>query len=240
MTLKNKILEGKFLYLKDGSSYTDEIFTVHKEDKTQGDYFFKSEVLSRVRTGEFLKIYIEYHLNTALEPIKITTRRLLGHKSSLEVFQINHQSRNVYYQFTDSNNKRHEFEKVVNSRAHFATPCFLTSMIMLNYKAIDPVQKTSYQIISTNNIWNYSGPFQEYEIDLELQNSLPINLKINGNELKATHIKMYPREEKSESEIFHDFYLSKYYFIPYKVDFNNGIIIQVDKLKHFEDQFSKK
>ena len=68
MSFKEKLFEGKYNYLQDGKIYTQENFTVLKEDKIQGEYTYNAEVLTRVRTGEFLKVFIEAYWGFAFTP----------------------------------------------------------------------------------------------------------------------------------------------------------------------------
>lgn len=239
MSAKDKILEGKFNYYNGENIYTEENFSVDREGGRKGNYIFHSEVLSRVKTGEFLKIYIKYEVNNAFDPVNINIVRQLGAKESVEDFSYDLKSKNVTYTF-DSGKSTKYFEKVITSLPHVAAPCFLTSMIMVNQKKIDPVQRTSFTILTSSNIWEYESEFKEGEVYIELQELEPQNLVIDGNELKATHCKILQVDENGTiNDLDHNIYLSKHFYIPYLANFGKDLKIEVETLKHYETRAEK-
>ncbi len=241
MSYAEKLLEGKYNYLKDGAVYSEEEFHVEKEDKSQGNYTFHSEILSRLRTGEFLKIYVDYELTHQFIPLRVCIKRRLGDKSSTETYTWDIKSKNLSYEFEDTNGKRHFHEQVINSKTAISTPAFLTSMIMVNHRKMDPVHKTPYQVISSSNLWDYEGPFYENEMFLELQSLDQVEIELAGNKLNATHCKMFHVASKDTNLVQgDDIYLSKHFYIPYKANFQNNVSIEIESLKTFEDQFSKR
>lgn len=234
MSFKEKLFEGKYNYLQDGKIYTQENFTVLKEDKIQGEYTYNAEVLTRVRTGEFLKVFIEADFAHNFDPLVYRVRRNLGDKESLEVIHINQKEKIYTYTFTGEDGK-HQFERVVNGKPHIASPCFVLSTVMINSKKLDPVHRTTYSVITSNNIWQYQGPFVEKEVTFELQDLEQIPLRIGEKELKATHCKIVYTDEKGKLKDYHDdIFMSKYNFIPYKAVFSNGLEIEVESLRNFE------
>ena len=234
MSLEEKLLEGKYIYKKDNVQYSEEIFKVSKEDKFQGNFIFSAETLSRVSTGEFLKIYTDYELSHQFEPLNVRVKRSLGNKKSTERFVVNQKDKNLRYTF-ESDSESEQCEKIINGKFHVATPAFLTSASMTQIKKMDSVQKTPYNIISTNNVWNYNGPFFEAEILIDLKSLDQVHLVINDNKLSATHCGMSELETKDnphpESS---EFYLSRYFNIPYKAEMPGNIVIEVEQLKTFE------
>ncbi len=234
MSIKEKVLEGKYNYYNQDQNYTEENFKVEREGGRQGNLIFYSEVLSRVRTGEFLKAYVEYEVTKSFEPINVKITRQLGAKESIENFNFDQKTKIITYSF-ESEGKTNYFEKVVNSKPHVGAPCFLTSMIMVNQKKIDPVQRTPYIIITSDNIWSYESEFQEKEIYIELQELEPKNLTIDGNKLKATHCKLLQVDDNGTIiDVNHEIYLSKHFYIPYLATFGENLKIEVEYLKHYE------
>lgn len=239
MSFKEKLFEGKYNYLQQGKVYTEENFTVLKEDKMQGGYTYTAEVLSRVRTGEFLKIYVEAEFAHNFDPLAYRVRRNLGDKESLEEFYINQKDKNYIYTFEGFGGK-HQFERIVNGKPHIASPCFVLSTVMINSKKLDPVHRTTYSVITSNNVWECKGPFVEKEVIFELQELDQIPLKVSDKELKATHCKIVYTDEKGQlKDHYDDIFMSKYNYIPYKAVFSNGLEIEVESLRNFEQHKTK-
>jgi len=234
MAYQEKIIEGKFNFYKDNQRYCEEFFKLYQEPNAQGNYMFNSEILSRVETGEFLKIYVDYELNYQFEPISLRVKRSLGAKKSTERFAINQKDKTVQYQFSSKLGSG-DMEKPVNGKFHLSSPSFATSFSMTHHKKPDPVHRTPYLVISSANIWKYEAPFQETTLHIELVNSEPKNIKLSDSrEVQAVHHKVFEEDRLSNPHgVGQDFYLSKYYQIPYKAQFNNGIIIEVENLKNF-------
>lgn len=234
MAFTEKILEGKFLYTKDGNQYSEELFTVEREDKINGNFTFSSEILSRVSTGEFLKVYVDYELTSLMDPLNVRIKRALGKNKSTERYYINQTDKIVSYTF-DGRSGYYDFEKVVNGKFTIGTPAFCTSAIMTLMRKIDPVQRTSYVVLSTDNIWNYQSPFKENIIFVELKSHEPVELMINDNELSATMCHFIEDDrDKAKTPPPASFYLSKHFNIPYKAEFPGGIEVIIDKLKVLE------
>lgn len=235
-SIKEQLIEGKYEYLNNGTPYSEESFSISREEKPSGKYTFEASTHTRVRTGEFLKILISYLTTTNFEPLNVRIERQLGDKNSIETFDIDQKTSNVSYKF-ESADKVESFNKIVSGRFHFATPCFSLSMLMTQMRKLDPVHRTPYTIITSKNIWDYEEPFQEEEVYVELQSLDPAKINISGKELTATHCKLLQVDENGTiATEGHDIYLSKYYSVPYQGDFGNGITIQIDKLKNFSSQ----
>lgn len=236
MSNRDKVIEGKFNYFLDGSQYTQEEFRVFKDANAKANLNFEAEVTSRVKTGEFLKVACQYRFTSKFVPIKCSITRSMGENTSEEIFLFDDKTKNVSYEF-NANGKTKRHEKVITSKPHVAAPCFSLSMLMVNAKKIDPVQRTPYTLLSTQNIWDYHGPFVEQEIYLELQELEPIKINIDGKQLKATHCKILQVNDKGTIiDGGDDVYLSKHYYIPYYGKFKNDLTIKIETLKHYEDK----
>jgi hypothetical protein len=239
MSIKEKMIEGKYNYFNKESLYTEENFQVEREQGLQGNLIFSSEVLSRVRTGEFLKINVEYVVSKKFDPVNMKITRQLGGKQSSEEYTIDQKTKNVVYEF-NSDGKTHYFEKVVSQMNHIIAPSFVTSMLMVNQKKIDPVQRTPYSLISTENVWEYKGGFTEKEIYVELIDLEPQEIVIDGSKIKASHCKLM--QVDSNGSIIDDsqvIWLSKHFNIPYLVKFGEDFEIRVETLKKFEEAAKK-
>lgn len=238
MAFSEQILEGKFLYYKGKNQYSEELFKLEKEDKTNGNYTFSSEILSRVATGEFLKVQVEYELTNQLDPLNVRIKRFLGENSSTERYYVDQNSKTVSYSF-DGRDGHNDFEKIVSGKFTIGTPAFCTSAIMTLMKKIDSVQKTQYLIVSSNNIWEYTAPFSENSLHVELKSNEPVQIEINGNELSAT-LCHFIEDIDTEQKPYGEFYLSKHFNIPYKAIFPGDIKVIIDRLKITERANYKK
>ena len=228
------LIEGKYNYYQGDHIYSEESFRLNHEDRSNGNYFFDVSTNTRVKTGEFLRVKIKYILNNEFEPTMVSITRMLGPKKSIELFNIDQKTSTVTYEFDDGNSTQY-FEKIVSGRFHFATPSFSLSMLMTHMRKIDPVHRTPYTIITSKNIWEYSAPFQEEEIYVELQSLDLATINIGGNDLKASHCKLLQVDENGTiATEGYDIYLSKYYSIPYVGYFADNIKIEIDKLKNFD------
>tara|TARA_B100001971_G_scaffold215182_1_gene259151 strand:+ start:98264 stop:98995 length:732 start_codon:yes stop_codon:yes gene_type:complete len=235
MGFQEKILEGKFNFIKDKNTYCEEFFKLFQDSSPQGNYTFNSEILSRVETGEFLKIYVDYELSYQFEPISVRIKRSLGAKKSTERYVINQKDKTVHYSL-NSKLGSGEFEKVINNKFHISTPSFASNLAMTQHRKPDPVHRTPYAVITSPNIWKYEAPFIEGMVHVELVNSEPRAIKMRtGHEVQAIHFKLFDEDRLSNPHgQGHDFYLSKYFQIPYKADLLGGISVEIEMLKNFQ------
>ena len=235
MAFKEKLFEGKYIYTAKGKEYSQEDFSVLREDKLQGNFFYQAEVLSRMSTGEFLRIDVKAEFSNEFEPLEYSIVRSLGAKESQETFSINQKNKLVSYLFEGSGDTN-RFEKIVNSKPHIASPCFSMSTVMINAKRLDPVQRTPYTVITSDNVWTYQGPFTEEDVFIEFQDIEQVPLEIQGKELNASRCKVLRLDKKGRVQPdFQEVYLSKHQNIPYKAVFPNEIEIVIDHLRSFED-----
>lgn len=238
MGFQEKLLEGKYNYYQNGHIYCEEHFKVFREESKHGNYSFQAELMSRVDTGEFLKIYVDYELNHHFEPLNVKVKRSLGGSKSTEKFSISAKDKNLRYTFQGVDGS-HEQEKIVTGKHHIATPAFSTSMLMTQHRKIDPVHRTAYDVLTSNNIWSYESPYHESTVHIELMKLEPVNIRIQGHELQATHCNIYETDKfQNPGASGYPVYVSKYYQIPYLAEFPNGIRIEIERLKNFESGYS--
>ncbi len=234
MGFQEKLIEGKYNYYQNGQDYCEEHFKLFREEKKQGNYTFQVELLSRVETGEFLKVYVDYELNHAFEPVNLRVKRSLGGIKSSERFQVDLKNKNIRYTFS-SNEETKEYEKIATGRFHISAPAFCTSMLMTQAHKIDPVHRTSYDMISSTNLWTYEGPFEENTIYVELMSLDPKTITIHDKELQASLCHIFAHDKSSQDAgPGYPVYLSKHYQIPYMAEFPDGIRVEIESLKNYE------
>lgn len=239
MSVTEKIIEGKYIYLQNGQAYSEENFYIERETIMNGHLIINTEVVSRVKTGEFLKVNTKYEVTHQFDPTRVTITRQLGAKKSVETYQINHRDKNYTYSFENGGRPKY-FEKVITQLPHIAAPSMVTSTLMTNQKKIDPVHKTPFTLISSNNIWEYEQEFQERELYIELLDLKPVQIMIEKNKLTASHCKMFQVDENGKIiDDNQELWLSKHYNIPYLAKFGKNLEIRIDTLKNFEDRAAK-
>lgn len=239
MSFQEKIIEGKYNYFENETPYCEEHFKLFREDKPQGDYTFNAELLSRVETGEFLKVNVNYQLTYQFEPLSLRIKRSLGGKKSSERFTVDPKQKKISYVFSGPKEVK-EYEKVVSAKVHIASPSFACSMLMTNHRKIDPVHRTPYEIISSPNIWEYEGPFQETTMHIELMKLDPMTINVHNQELQANYCHIFNQEKsKNPNDLGYPIYISKHYQIPYLAVFSKELKVEIEKLKSFEVNHSK-
>lgn len=239
MAYHEQIYEGKYVYLKDGNQFSEENFSVLQEEKRNGNFLFKSEILSRVSTGEFLKIYVDYELTHQFEPILVKIDRSLGANKSVEIFNINNKERKIDYEFHGRKGIE-KMEVMPNSRFHISTPAFVTKLIMTLSRKVDPVHRTGYPLIVSDNIWEVTRRLYEKQIYLENMSTDSVDIRVGKTDLNANFYKMFQYDKTAAiKEEGVPFYLSKHFNLPYKAEFPDGVVIQVEKLKNTESKYKK-
>ena len=239
MSITEKILEGKYLFFKDENQYSEETFAISKEDSATGNYHYSSELLSRVPSGEFLKIKVNYLTTSSFQPVDVKIERSLGDSSSTEHYTIDQQTKQVNYNFFNAKGS-HDFEKNISGRFHISTPAFVTSTLMTQMKKMNATQTTSYNILTTDNIWEYNGHFIESQIALEMKSISAVDIIVNDKELQAIHC-LVTDNPTSEGKITEssaaNFYLSKHFNLPYLATFPGNIEVKIDRLKILENDY---
>lgn len=238
MGFQEKLIEGKYNYYQNGQNYCEEHFKVFREEKSQGTFSFQAELMSRVETGEFLKVFVDYELSHQFEPMNVRIKRSLGGTKSTERFSIDLKDKTLRYSFSGEDGV-HEQEKTLTGKHHIATPAFSTSMLMTQSRKIDPVHRTAYDIITSPNLWEYEHPFTESTLHIELMKLEPVTIHVQDHELQATHCNIYEMDKfQNPGAKGYPIYLSKHYQIPYLAEFPNGIRVEIEKLKNFEADHS--
>ncbi len=234
MSILEILLEGKYNYFARDKIYSEENFKLSREDKSFGNFVLTAQTMSRVASGEFLKVNVEYCYTAKFETKSIKVNRQMGPNESTEMVNVDHKTKTFDYIYTH-NGKTQKFNYHFNNYVHLATPCFSTTMLMTQMKKIDPVHRTPYSVYTSPNIWEFKQEIFAQEMYVELQEIEPVDLEINGNQLNATHCKLLQVGESGTiSKEGLDIYLSKYHGIPYLGHFSDGVTIKIERLKNYE------
>lgn len=230
MTTKAEILlEGSYLYYQKDVNYSQENFKfLHYPDSQ--NYCINAEILSRIETGEFLKVFIKYEMNQHYIPFGMKIEKSIGNKYSLEDFKLDLTNHSLNYSFQNSSSSQ-EFRKTVSAKHYLTSPALCTSAIFTLSRKFDATGRTPVVLIGSDNEWTYAGPPSEKIIHAEFKSHELPDFKINGNLLSASLLCLY---EHDSSHIEHEdpveIYLSKHYAIPYQL-IHGDLKIVVRQLK---------
>lgn len=208
------ILEGTYLYFNKDVNYSHENFKlIHFPDAQT--YHIYAEILSRLETGEFFKIFIRYEINNSFIPYYMRIEKSLGSKFALETYQVDVTNFDLTYTFQTPQGTQ-EFNRKIALKDYLASPAVSTSAIFTLSKKFDATERTSITLLNSNNDWTYSAPPTEKTIYGEYKaRDLP-DFQLNGNKLPANLLYLYEFNSSNFSiETPVELYLSKHYNIPY-------------------------
>ncbi len=80
------LLEGSYLYFNKDHNYSQENFKFVQFPESQMFHIY-SEILSRIETGEFLKMMIRFEMNYHYQPLFVRIEKSLGNRYCQEVFK---------------------------------------------------------------------------------------------------------------------------------------------------------
>lgn len=218
------ILEGSYLYYQKDVNYSQENFKfVHVPDSQI--YFFNAEILSRIETGEFLKILVRYEMNQHFTPTAVRIEKSIGNRYALETFKLDVSNFELFYTFQNSNVSQ-EFKRTVSAKHYLTSPAFCTTAIFTLTRKFDATGRTPVVVISSDNDWEYSGPPTEKILYSEFKSREMSDFQLNGNHLSAAHLCLYEHDSSQpglENPV--DLYLSKHYAVPYKLEHEDQKIV---------------
>lgn len=210
------ILEGSYLYYEHDTNYAQEDFKlVHISDLAQ--FHMHAEILSRIKTGEFLKMIVRYEMTNHFIPFLVHIEKSIGNKFVQETFRCDLNAQEVYYTFQTPKGK-HEFKKPYSSKHYLTSPAFSTSALWTLSKKMDVTGRTAVTLVSSPNEWTYEGPPQDRVIYTEYKNREMEDYRLNNAQLSAAHLCLYENDLSASTvgEVPANIYLSKYFGIPYQ------------------------
>lgn len=103
------LFEGSYLYYEKEVNYCQESFKLVQfpDDQT---YHLYSEVLSRIQTGEFLKILVRLELTSQHHPLFLRIEKSIGNKYAEETYRYDGITQEMLYTFTNSQGSQ-EFKR---------------------------------------------------------------------------------------------------------------------------------
>jgi hypothetical protein len=225
MTPKAEIvLEGSYLYYKGAVNYSQEEFKlVHFSDAEV--FHFYAEILSRLETGEFLKILVRYEMNNQFIPTLVRVEKSLGNKYALETYKTDTSNYELNYTF-QTNQKVQDFKKNISSKHYLTSPAVCTSAIFTLSKKMDANSRSSLYLISSGNDWTYNAPPMEKTVFAEFKSRDYNEFHLHGNTLSASHLCLYEKDiNQGPEEAPVELYLSKHYSVPYQINHGDQKIV---------------
>lgn len=226
------LLEGSYSYISGTDQYCQENFKFIQNLETQA-YQVQAEILSRIESGEFLKILVTMDLNQTMLPIQSKTERFLGKHYTQEIFRLDTSAHELHYSFQTAEGIE-EHSSPFNLKHFLTSPAFSTSCFFLLNKKLDATGRTPVTLVSTENAWSYQGPPQEKIVFAEYKSHEAGPVTIHGNELVATQVSFYEQDASGpDTDLPANFTISKYFSIPYQMVQGKEKIV-IDQLKkHF-------
>ena len=218
------ILEGSYLYYQGEVNYSQENFKlVHMTDQQQ--YHIHAEILSRIDSGEFLKILVRYEMGLNYQPSFARIEKSIGNRYALEEFRFDGQGNDLKYKFQNSQGSQDYF-KTLSNRHAIATPAFSTSMLFTLTKKFDPSGRTAVTLIGSSNEWVYERPPEEKIVFADLKLRDATDFKINNSTLPASQLLMYQFDASSAAtEQPVEVFVSKHFGIPYQLTHGDQRIV---------------
>lgn len=218
------ILEGSYLYFQNDVNYSQENFKLVQEEDSQNLIIY-AEILSRIETGEFLKVLVRYEMNQHFVPIFVRTEKSIGNRYAQEVMRLDIPGQSLHYNFQTSTGSQ-DFTKSVNAKHYLTSPAFCTSAIFTLSKKFDTTGRTPIVLVGSNNDWSYSGPPDERIVFAEYKSREMNDFQLNGNTLQAGHICLYEHDTSfTGGEAPVELFVSKHYAIPYQLIHGNQKIV---------------
>jgi hypothetical protein len=234
---QDKIYTGAYVYLKNDTQYCEETFEVFY-DPREFTTSFVTQILSRVSTGELLKLNIDYNLNKDWIPYHVTIQKDLGNESITETFIFDSIKNIIKYSFKKKDKKITK-EIPATARFHIATPATCTSMIFILSKKFEQTSKNIYTTFHSPNKWEYDAVPYSKSIALEKVSLLSEKIEIHKNELDAVEYKLFENNHEDGTQEVLQVFLSKHLSMPYLLYSEDGSKVEVRYLNDLSEDKPK-
>ncbi len=218
------LLEGSYLYFQNDVNYSQENFKLVQMEGSDYLHIY-AEILSRMESGEFLKILVNYEMNQHHVPTFTRIEKSIGNRYAQEVMRFDLANQTLHYSFQTSHGSQ-EYTKSVNAKHYLTSPAFCTSTIFTLSKKFDATGRTPIVLLGSSNDWTYDAPPEERIVYAEYKNREHVDLQINNSTLSASHLCLYEHDTSfngGESPV--EIFVSKHYGIPYQVVHGNQKIV---------------
>lgn len=210
------IIEGSYLYFNKEVNYSQENFKlVHfSESKT---FHIYAEILSRIESGEFLKIMVRFEMDHHFHPVFVRVEKSLGNRYAQEIYKFDIPAQELNYSFISSGLTQ-DFKRPLSAKHYLTSPAFSTAAIFTMTKKFDATGRTAVALLNSRNEWTYEHPPEDKIIYAEYKTREVPEFKLNNAPLSASHLCLYEFDTSSgaaESPV--EFFISKHFGIPYQM-----------------------
>lgn len=233
-----RLYRGAYEYISDGNNYMEEKFEVFKEKKTLENHY-EAELLTRVSTGEVLKVLVSFVINKEWLPQSVMITRTLGSNYVKERFTYTQRRNSLRYSYESPHNIKEE-TLITPPKFTIQTPSTACSMTFISSKKIDQTAENFYYAyvspngsIYKDNIYNKNMVIKRAKLG-ELT-----NISIGDTLVSATEYIVYDdlKEDSRARQKMHA-YISKHLMIPYKLYIDDKNYIQIKYLNDFTESES--
>lgn len=235
---EDKIYRGAFHFFRNENIYAEESFDVYRDKKEQSFHYI-SEAVVKVTTGEILKLNVEYIINKDFIPTFVVIHKMMGKESTRETFEYNAKRNHIVYKFLNSKKDEHTEEITTAPKYHIATPTAASSMLFMRSKKFDASGKNSFNILLSNNQWDYKESPVFRNVILERANLTTEKMNIDGQNVLAIQYRLFDESTdfKNIKEPPHiKIFLSQHGGIPYLVRSDDGTKIQIKYLNDLNEK----
>ena len=225
------LLEGSYLYYQKDVNYSQENFKLLHVPDAQSFHIY-AEILSRIETGEFLKILVRYEMNQHFTPLFVRIEKSIGNKYAQEVYKVDLANGELQYTFQNSQSTQ-EFSRSFNAKHYLTSPAVSTSAVFTLSRKFDATGRTPIVLLSSENEWTYAGPPTEKIVYAEFKARELSDFKLHGNTLSASHLCLYEfdaRDAQVEQPV--DLFLSKHFSVPYEMVSGDMRVVIKNLKKH--------
>ena len=233
-----KIFEGSYLYYLNGQNYSEENFTVEMIEGVN-NLIYKSEILSRVDTGEFFKMKVRYEVNKFYVPQGVLIEKYLGERHTTERFVIDQNNQTLIYTFSGDNGE-HTVERPFGAKHFIMAPSFLTAALFTVSKKIESSSRTPVTFVTCPNEWEYKGPPEDRTLYVQLKTHNVDDLLVNGAPLTSSKYDLFEEDSLvGAGAPAAQLWVSKHLGIPYQLEDKNGTKMTIKRMKKLKTDIEK-
>jgi len=233
------LLEGTYHYLDGAHTFSEENFTVDFLPAGQL-HRYRSEILSRVDTGEFFKMNVRLEVNKFFHPLSASVERALGDRFTRETYTVDTHEQTLKCVFEDENGL-HTDVRPFGNKHQLVLPCFLTSGLFTLSKKIDATGRTPVIYVTSPNDWTYQRPPEDKLLYVGIMAHNSDDLTSGGVVLPSAKYEIFEDDAlDGGTPPVAQLWVSKLYAVPYQFEENTGtkiVVKRLKKLKHVQEKF---
>lgn len=233
-----KIYRGAYSYHKGTIMFAEETFEVFR-DRKDHSLHYKSEINSRVSTGELLNIKIDYFINKDFIPTKVLINRSLGQENVAEYFVYDKKKDTIFYEFIENVGTTYK-ELKTPVKFHIAVPNSVCSTLFLRSKKFDSSGVNYFTVWNSYNQWRFEETPELKSLLVKKMSNTHENIMIDGHNVQAIHYRIGDGENSildvENNDKFINLHLSKFGAIPYSIRSDaEGVKVQIKYFNNLDD-----